>query len=137
MALKPPPKIGEPGVNWGLGKLHPAVVLPPPWGGEKKGFGQPDLVGLGEGPDVAALTAATRQQAAKSRCLSPKRRGNASSRRLRDLGDDLLCRVAQIVRSEEHTSELQSLMRISYAVFCLNKKKEKYIIPHYRHQHLQ
>src|SRR3546814_5156610 len=29
----------------------------------------------------------------------------------------------QIVRSEEHTSELQSLMRISYAVFCLKKKK--------------
>src|SRR3546814_2424223 len=31
----------------------------------------------------------------------------------------------QILRSEEHTSELQSLMRISYAVFCL-KKKNKY-----------
>src|SRR3546814_5197123 len=30
-------------------------------------------------------------------------------------------------RSEEHTSELQSLMRISYAVFCLKKKKKKYI----------
>src|SRR3546814_3530509 len=29
------------------------------------------------------------------------------------------------LRSEEHTSELQSLMRISYAVFCLKKKKEK------------
>src|SRR3546814_10517448 len=29
-------------------------------------------------------------------------------------------------RSEEHTSELQSLMRISYAVFCLNKKHIKY-----------
>src|SRR3546814_5842086 len=29
------------------------------------------------------------------------------------------------LRSEEHTSELQSLMRISYAVFCLNKKKNK------------
>src|SRR3546814_7379042 len=28
-------------------------------------------------------------------------------------------------RSEEHTSELQSLMRISYAVFCLKKKKNK------------
>src|SRR3546814_1639185 len=28
-------------------------------------------------------------------------------------------------RSEEHTSELQSLMRISYAVFCLHKKKEQ------------
>src|SRR3546814_9220245 len=30
------------------------------------------------------------------------------------------------VRSEEHTSELQSLMRISYAVFCLQKKKEEH-----------
>src|SRR3546814_10506114 len=30
-------------------------------------------------------------------------------------------------RSEEHTSELQSLMRISYAVFCLKKKKMKHI----------
>src|SRR3546814_3917496 len=31
--------------------------------------------------------------------------------------------VDLLVRSEEHTSELQSLMRISYAVFCLKKKK--------------
>src|SRR3546814_6492108 len=30
---------------------------------------------------------------------------------------------ARVFRSEEHTSELQSLMRISYAVFCLKKKK--------------
>src|SRR3546814_8902884 len=30
---------------------------------------------------------------------------------------------SQLARSEEHTSELQSLMRISYAVFCLKKKK--------------
>src|SRR3546814_4939114 len=33
-------------------------------------------------------------------------------------------RLAAHLRSEEHTSELQSLMRISYAVFCLKKKKE-------------
>src|SRR3546814_8170384 len=32
-----------------------------------------------------------------------------------------------IWRSEEHTSELQSLMRISYAVFCLKKKKHKHL----------
>src|SRR3546814_8060645 len=32
--------------------------------------------------------------------------------------------VCQTGRSEEHTSELQSLMRISYAVFCLKKKKQ-------------
>src|SRR3546814_1563693 len=35
------------------------------------------------------------------------------------VADDLLARL----RSEEHTSELQSLMRISYAVFCLKKKQ--------------
>src|SRR3546814_3823338 len=33
-------------------------------------------------------------------------------------------RLLDIVRSEEHTSELQSLMRISYAVFCLTNKTE-------------
>src|SRR3546814_3207028 len=32
----------------------------------------------------------------------------------------------RVGRSEEHTSELQSLMRISYAVFCLKKKKKNY-----------
>src|SRR3546814_9142389 len=34
--------------------------------------------------------------------------------------------LARFARSEEHTSELQSLMRISYAVFCLKKKKKKH-----------
>src|SRR3546814_2863677 len=49
--------------------------------------------------------------------------------------DDVLAREARVEpladdafehqqRSEEHTSELQSLMRISYAVFCLKKKRE-------------
>src|SRR3546814_12751725 len=35
-------------------------------------------------------------------------------------------RIDRAHRSEEHTSELQSLMRISYAVFCLKKKKKQY-----------
>src|SRR3546814_9030490 len=35
------------------------------------------------------------------------------------------CPVSSAIRSEEHTSELQSLMRISYAVFCLKKKTKK------------
>src|SRR3546814_1613179 len=35
------------------------------------------------------------------------------------------CTFLALRRSEEHTSELQSLMRISYAVFCLKKKKTK------------
>src|SRR3546814_10153714 len=47
-------------------------------------------------------------------------------------GDDLAGRQRLLARadqrSEEHTSELQSLMRISYAVFCLKKKKKRYIV---------
>src|SRR3546814_5391288 len=38
--------------------------------------------------------------------------------------DAILTEQEFILRSEEHTSELQSLMRISYAVFCLKKKKK-------------
>src|SRR3546814_7919558 len=39
-------------------------------------------------------------------------------------------------RSEEHTSELQSLMRISYAVFCLKKKTHKHNTPqHHNYVH--
>src|SRR3546814_3305269 len=38
---------------------------------------------------------------------------------------DTVCTVRD--RSEEHTSELQSLMRISYAVFCLKKKKTQHV----------
>src|SRR3546814_8441020 len=51
--------------------------------------------------------------------LSPERRvdgGGRAAPRRGGAGSD---------RSEEHTSELQSLMRISYAVFCLKKKKKK------------
>src|SRR3546814_4711229 len=43
-----------------------------------------------------------------------------------------------LARSEEHTSELQSLMRISYAVFCLKKKKKsdnKYTQHHHKTKH--
>src|SRR3546814_6034913 len=36
---------------------------------------------------------------------------------------DMATASGDLIRSEEHTSELQSLMRISYAVFCLKKKK--------------
>src|SRR3546814_1098803 len=42
--------------------------------------------------------------------------------------------AADVDRSEEHTSELQSLMRISYAVFCLKKKKKHTILHTHRCQ---
>src|SRR3546814_10312507 len=43
--------------------------------------------------------------------------------RLEEEGRSGNYRGSNVIRSEEHTSELQSLMRISYAVFCLKKKK--------------
>src|SRR3546814_9693947 len=43
--------------------------------------------------------------------------------------------LATLQRSEEHTSELQSLMRISYAVFCLKKKKNRH--KHIHQQHMK
>src|SRR3546814_10122571 len=76
---------------------------------------------------------AVRIQALRARlCSDPalNARSLADHRRLRDLiaaGDDRAAHdllVEHMGRSEEHTSELQSLMRISYAVFCLTKTKE-------------
>src|SRR3546814_1388409 len=52
----------------------------------------------------------------RRRCSRRSRRGRHSGGRRYRCGDNG-------TRSEEHTSELQSLMRISYAVFCLKKKK--------------
>src|SRR3546814_7205635 len=54
---------------------------------------------------------------------APRDRGRAAFRR-RSMSKDLFgYTIPSLLRSEEHTSELQSLMRISYAVFCLKKKK--------------
>src|SRR3546814_13239665 len=53
--------------------------------------------------------------------LPCRTRDRAAGRRTRDRRSAARFRVR--LRSEEHTSELQSLMRISYAVFCLTKKK--------------
>src|SRR3546814_6479971 len=58
-------------------------------------------------------------------------RADAYAAGRRGLPAETIAYVRQIapelgVRSEEHTSELQSLMRISYAVFCLKKKKTKH-----------
>src|SRR3546814_3824432 len=74
-----------------------------------------DLGGGGAG-DVEDL-AANRQD--RLRLAIARLLGRAAGRIALD-DEDLGAR-----RSEEHTSELQSLMRISYAVFCLKKKKKK------------
>src|SRR3546814_1817787 len=59
----------------------------------------------------------------QSRCPAQVHQARSSARR-NDRHAQITGRHAD--RSEEHTSELQSLMRISYAVFCLKKKNETY-----------
>src|SRR3546814_10909916 len=75
------------------------------------------------------------RRAGEKRCVerSSARLREASRVRRSDPEPDLRTRVLvsrsrgdrEGLRSEEHTSELQSLMRISYAVFCLKKKKKE------------
>src|SRR3546814_1812304 len=60
---------------------------------------------------------------------APVGAGRRSARAKADLAWQALrpdVRIFRLPRSEEHTSELQSLMRNSYAVFCLKNKKTKY-----------
>src|SRR3546814_5324180 len=60
-------------------------------------------------------------------CLFPEQQSRTAIVRTRT--PTLAAELNYDARSEEHTSELQSLMRISYAVFCLNKKKDQYDKP--------
>src|SRR3546814_2705215 len=60
---------------------------------------------------------------ARGQCLALLGPSGAGKSTLLSLVAGFEAPLAGRVRSEEHTSELQSLMRISYAVFCLKKKK--------------
>src|SRR3546814_2193978 len=83
--------------------------------------------------DQAVLTARDRETPAPHRLhLAVAHAGQVGAH---DIGGGLehpflVCeslRVEALARSEEHTSELQSLMRISYAVFCFKKKKTQHL----------
>src|SRR3546814_4403581 len=78
----------------------------------------------GRGYDVEALSAAYTSSDAWARLVVQQVAQHAEPATMRCLG----------FRSEEHTSELQSLMRISYAVFCLKKKNAPTTPPHHRTQ---
>src|SRR3546814_9775226 len=74
--------------------------------------------GVGGRFALAEAERAVRGDAAE--CLGPVMAAAAAGALRRAAVDD---QAILAMRSEEHTSELQSLMRISYAVFCLKKKK--------------
>src|SRR3546814_7112638 len=93
---------------------------------ERHGFN--GLAGEADWPDAARIDDYVRHQAPRPR------RGDVFARfptwmwrnqEVLQFADWLRGHNASLARSEEHTSELQSLMRISYAVFCLKKKKTK------------
>src|SRR3546814_5880205 len=75
------------------------------------------------------------RHAADQRCRSRKmqqieengetKQAEDDGRHSRKIVNRYLDQVGPAIRSEEHTSELQSLMRISYAVFCWKKKKQQ------------
>src|SRR3546814_1672653 len=70
---------------------------------------------------AACYRPSARQDRRRSGC--PRCPSRASIVHFRKLNMPFLAGFIYPLRSEEHTSELQSLMRISYAVFCLKKKK--------------
>src|SRR3546814_1758178 len=67
------------------------------------------------------------------RVESEKAKGGEFGIKSQLLDRTLLLQLTTYLRSEEHTSELQSLMRISYAVFCLKKKKTNNHTTHREH----
>src|SRR3546814_1023728 len=97
-----------------LGPLFPVLIgaIAGYLGEDMSGANEPPSVGLvlGEGETKALIKARERLASALGPTTIPQLKSGPTD------GD---------ARSEEHTSELQSLMRISYAVFCLKKKKQR------------
>src|SRR3546814_9778988 len=97
------------------------------------------LLAVAAGNDMRAIADGERDfghQPRSSRAITSSSAWTASAIRARNAA----CRLASVSfwrRSEEHTSELQSLMRISYAVFCLKKKTNKKIRRHNIKSHIQ
>src|SRR3546814_2750791 len=72
---------------------------------------------------IALQRARMQAQHRRDRALVTLRGAERAMQQMTHARRQRLRRVAEVLRSEEHTSELQSLMRISYAVFCLKKNK--------------
>src|SRR3546814_2069839 len=77
-----------------------------------------------EATTSSARSASRAAEAWTTVARSATARDKPARSRVRDAAQSALA-LPELERSEEHTSELQSLMRISYAVFCLKKKKTK------------
>src|SRR3546814_8489064 len=84
--------------------------------------------------EVDAMSEGTTDQLFLALRLAALEQSVAAGVGLPFLADDLFVNFNDR-RSEEHTSELQSLMRISYAVFCLKNKQKSYVTSHNVHKY--
>src|SRR3546814_3866711 len=110
LARRPEERDAEPHLRHRLAQPEAARRAPPPDGGGRQA--RPSQAGRRDGPVPPSAGGARQRLLAPARLYHLARAGGVYAPRDRRCG-----------RSEEHTSELQSLMRISYAVFCLKKKK--------------
>src|SRR3546814_4138021 len=81
---------------------------------------------LGSSPAAAVVVVSSvvvSSSSPQAASTSARPENTAAARTRRRFLIPLCLPIGVVVRSEEHTSELQSLMRISYAVFCLKKKQ--------------
>src|SRR3546814_2180092 len=92
-------------------------------------FGAPLLDESQQGVDLAHLGPRQRDVQQRRGVVADRRSVSGSEpAQLLDVAQGVDGGAVGQIRSEEHTSELQSLMRISYAVFCLKKKNKTKII---------
>src|SRR3546814_8946912 len=91
------------------------------WKGSAKSSSSASRLSGGRGKGAARRTV---RRASRSSCALPLDRSSESPRKSPrgPMEKEISASPSRWRRSEEHTSELQSLMRISYAVFCLKKK---------------
>src|SRR3546814_2522540 len=108
-------------VSWQFGRHEPVSPskIPTHIGSRFNGLAMGTVFQIAGSSSQVLIDAATLQQFAEDADHCIAMAGQVGSQVKMRVGSSWL------VRSEEHTSELQSLMRISYAVFCLKKKTTK------------
>src|SRR3546814_9305769 len=120
--LPRPPRSTRPDTLFPHTELFRSTDLPPTLHNTPARFLRQAASGWFAAASGARWPGITLRQSCRQACWMKKRRTGSPS--------DALSLVDIVTRSEEHTSELQSLMRISYAVFCLKKKKKDHTYTH-------
>src|SRR3546814_4424317 len=106
--------------DWSSDVCSSDLTSPTKWSRRSDGCAHP-LIHLSETPPTTKIAVPRNPTTARSGPKVPRSNRSPSTVKF-SIASLRTARANQGRRSEEHTSELQSLMRISYAVFCLKKK---------------